>query len=225
MAEGQSESLAKWNANAGLESLLAKLNNPDFQLFLTGEGNFRYSVYPEYKANRPKQRPMFLKAVKQHLVDEYGAIVSSGCEADDLIGVEQAKSGHECLVVSIDKDLDQIHGWHYAPEISRLGKIVKSERRYLLSPNDAIKFFYFQLLTGDAADNIKGVAGIGKQRASSLLGSVESEQDLFQVVRNAYGCDEELELNAKVLWIWKKENDNIIERWEETFSYRRSDSE
>lgn len=223
MAEGQSPQLACWNAEAGLESLLTRLNNPPFKLFVTGEGNFRYQIYPEYKANRLKmKRPEFLQDVKDHLIQRYDAVNAEGCEADDLLGVEQMANeaaGVESMIVSIDKDLDQISGWHYSPEITRRGVTVKAARRYLVSPFDGLRFFYQQLLTGDPTDNIKGVLGVGKKGAGKLLDGLDNEQALFDAVRSAYGCDEELELNAKVLWIWKKENDNIVDRWIEELSY------
>jgi DNA polymerase-1 len=217
MAEGQDERNAIWNLNNGLDALLAAWNITDYQLFVTGEGNFRYQIYPEYKGNRPKERPQHLHACKSHLVHEFGALCSNGREADDEIGIAAYKHlelGDDYTIVSIDKDLNMIEGLHYSPEITRGGKVVKEARRYHVSPTDAIRFFYYQLLVGDTTDNIKGVAGVGKVKAERALSGLTTERDLYDVVQGLYGSEEEMEMNAKVLWIWRKENDDVVERWQ-----------
>lgn len=218
MAEGQEEINAIWNLNNGLDYLLASWNISDYQLFVTGSGNFRYVVYPEYKANRPPTRPVYLQACKEYLVYKHRASMSTGCEADDLIGIEAYKRlalGEEYVIVSIDKDLDMLEGLHYSPEITRNGKVAKEARRYHVSPNDAIRFFYHQLLIGDPTDNIKGARGIGKAKSSKILEGVFDEPTLYSRVREHYSSEEEMSMNAKCLWIWRKENDDVTERWKE----------
>lgn len=196
---------ARYNANDILSKLFADLNIRDFKLYLTGDTNFRYSIYPEYKAQRLKvPKPEFLQDVKDYLVHEYDAEVSEGCEADDRLGVDQhiyIEQGIESRIVSIDKDLDQIIGNHYNP---------KHKREYIISPNDSIRFFYWQLLVGDSADNIKGASGIGPKKAEKILQDCITEKEHYEAVKDYFSCDEELELNAQVLWIWRKPND----RWE-----------
>ena len=202
MAEGQGEQIAVWNANSSIETLLKDLNTSEFQLYLTGEGNFRYNVYPEYKANRLKmQRPTYLKLVKEHLMREWGAFLSEGCEADDMIGVDTMQAHadeREVIVVHIDKDIDQIPGVHYN---------FRKKIRYIVSPNDGCRFFYYQMLVGDTADNIKGVKGIGPKKAEKILEGLTEECDLFNAVKDYYSSDEELLMNGQCLWIWKKMND------------------
>lgn len=211
MAEGLSAGIARSNVDNGLRALLLKLNNPEYECWVTGDTNFRHNIYPEYKANRLKTpRPTYLAECKQHLVNYYGAQVSEGCEADDMLGVEQmtySNVGVETMISSIDKDLDMIPGWHYSPELTRLGVTIKPARQYIVSPLDAIRFFYYQMLIGDPTDNIKGVPGIGKVNASKLLEEGHTEQDWFTIVRKAYDCDEQMEMNGKVLWLWRKMND------------------
>jgi len=223
MAEGQDEQVAKWNTNAAIEKILAQWNIKDFQLFITGENNFRYKIYPEYKANRINTpRPTYLEVCKQHLVDEWGGLLSDGCEADDLLGIEQTKyseQGVESVIVSIDKDLDMIPGWHISPEIVHKGIVVKPGRKYLVSPQDALYFFYYQLLVGDTTDGIKGVKGIGPKKAKVILNQVIEDQTwegsasclpeaFYQTVLEYYSCEEELDMNAQVLYIHRIPNDN-----------------
>jgi len=208
MAEGQGVTQAYWNADTDLEGLLARLNCPSYQLYLTGDSNFRYDIFPEYKANRASTpRPEYLKDVKQYLVENYNAVISDGCEADDLCGIDQCQSnaaGEDTILVHIDKDLDMIPGVHFSPEIIRLSKVVRPERQYIVSPNDALKVFYTQLLTGDPGDGVKGASGIGKVKAEKILRELTTEQEMYTACLDYFSCEEELEMNAQVLWIWRE---------------------
>lgn len=227
MAEEENAGLACSNVKNGLESLLRKLEPSSYELWITGEGNFRFQIYPEYKANRLKvPRPKYLPECREYLVNVHGAKVSEGCEADDMLGIiqtQQNEAGNECMISSIDKDLLMIPGWHYIPEISRKGVIVKEAQRRYVSPFEAAQFFYTQLITGDSTDNIKGIHGVGKVGARELLDGINTERDLLQCVRAAYGCDEELEMNARCLWIQRYPNENIVTRWEVEFGYEREE--
>lgn len=207
MAEGQSEQIACWNFNAAMDKLLADLNVPKYKMYCTGPNNFRYNVYPEYKANRGED-PTFRAVVKQYAIEHWGAILSDGCEADDLLGIEQCAAGEEeTMIVTIDKDLNMIPGWHYTPELMRKGVLIKPAKRFLVSPTDGIRFFYYQMLVGDPTDNIKGAKGIGKTKAPGILEGLTEEKDLLEAVRDHYSCDEELLMTGQCLWIWRKQND------------------
>ena len=214
VTEGQGEELAKWETNTSVERLLQEVEATEFQLYITGEGNFRHKIYPEYKAQRLKvPKPTYLEVCKQHLINEWKAIKSEGCEADDLLGVAQCEyttKDIESCIISIDKDLDQIPGWHYNPGTKRGGSYIKEPRRYFVSPMEGIRFFYYQLLVGDSADNIKGAKGIGPIKARAILEGVNEESRLFELVQEYYSSDEELEMNAQVLWIWRKMNDKWV---------------
>lgn len=102
------------------------------------------------------------------------------------------------IIATVDKDLDMIPGWHY--------NFVKKEL-YNVTPEQAIYNFYYQCLVGDTADGVKGVPGIGPKKAARILDACESEREMYEAVREAYGMDEAFEMNAKVLWIWRKKGD------------------
>lgn len=211
MAEEFDVTQACWNVDKGLESLLARLNNNNVTLYLTGSTNFRYSVFPEYKLSRRNvPRPKHLQSVKDYLVAEYAAITSENCEADDLCGVDQCKSEanhEETMICHIDKDIDMIPGLHFSPAINRLGVEIRPERQYVVSPTDAIRFFYTQLLTGDSTDGIKGAKGIGKVNAEKILRGLTTEKELFEAAYDYFSCEEEMLMNGQLLWIWRKPND------------------
>lgn len=182
--------------NAALDEVDAK----EFILFLTGKDNFRYSVFPEYKAFRKeKPRPKWEQALRNHLVDQWDAQVVHGIEADDACGIAQCGSpAGKSIIIHQDKDINQIPGEHY--------NFVKKER-YHVTNEEGIRFFFTQLLTGDPSDGIKGVAGIGPKKAEKLL-SEQALEDLHAIVADQYSCEEELDMNAQCLWIWRKQNDN-----------------
>lgn len=207
-AEEDESWIACARAKEMLERILADVNATEYEIWLSGSDNFRYSVYPEYKAKRyDAKRPKWEKEVKQYLVDEWQANYSQGCEADDMIGVRQmAEIG--TIACHLDKDINMIPGRHYNWELRRLGKIIRHAKEYTVTTEEAIRFFYYQMLTGDPTDNIKGVPGIGPKKAEILLDSCEaSEEKYFQMVRDQYGSDEEMEMNGKCLWIWRRMND------------------
>lgn len=207
-AEDSDVWIAKARASEMLERILADVNATEYEVWLSGPVNFRYTVYPEYKATRLNaKRPRWEKEVKQFLVDEWNANYSDGCEADDMLGVRQmAEIG--TIACHLDKDIDMIPGRHYNWELSRLGKVIRKAREYVVTPAEAIRFFYYQMLIGDPTDNIKGVPGLGPKKAEIILGQGEaSEKEYFQMVREHYGSDEEMEMNGRCLWIWRRMND------------------
>lgn len=63
-----------------------------YRAFIGGEDNYRYQIYPEYKANRTdKPRPTWLQDVRAFLVEEWKAEIVNGQEADDMLGIIQTR--------------------------------------------------------------------------------------------------------------------------------------
>jgi hypothetical protein len=183
----------------------------EFDLWLTGKGNFRFNYYPEYKANRiGARRPEHEQAVKDFLVEEFGARYTEGCEADDQVGALQTT---RTIIAHIDKDINMIPGWHYHWGLTRKGKVLVEPHKYYVSPEEADYNFYYQMLVGDTTDNIKGVVGCGPVKAKELLSGNASE--MFEVVRDAYNNDEYMLMTGRCLWIWRKMNDDILETWKQ----------
>ena len=178
----------------------------NLECYLTGKGNFRYEVAKTapYKGNRKDVvKPTNLPAARQHLIDKWGAVVSQGEEADDLIGIASCIGDPETTVVcTIDKDMMQLHGWNF--------NFVKNEWSYI-SVDEGNKFFYTQILTGDNADNIKGIHRVGPVKAGKILDGLTTEQELYEACVKAYDGDIERVLeNARLLWLRRYEG----ELWE-----------
>ena len=171
-------------------------------LYISGKDNFREKVATilPYKGNRdPLHKPKYYKEIREYLKDAYGAQVVDGQEADDEIGIAQWKAGKETCIVSIDKDLDMIPGYHY--------NWVR-DHFYYVSLDEANYNFYHQLLVGDRTDNIPGIDGIGPVKASRALGDVGKDLEYYaRVVREEYKrqyeskWEDALQEVAQLIWI------------------------
>ena len=185
-----------------IDNILVNTEATEYRLFLSGKNNFRYTIYPEYKAHRPKEKPFWLEKCRQYLIATFNAEVVDGQEADDALGIAQTE---DTIICSIDKDLLMIPGRHY--------NFVKDEFQEVTN-DSGMRHFYMQCLTGDRSDNIKGIEQIGPKKAEKILTGCITEQELFNAVREAYSNDTEFLMNGRVLWIRRKENEDWKERFD-----------
>jgi 5'-3' exonuclease len=171
----------EWVAEARLKSLiediLAETQAEEYKIFITStdKSNFRFAEYPEYKGNRKQPKPKHYAFLRSVLKDIWGAEEVFGEEADDALGIAQTE---DSIICTIDKDLNQIPGWHY--------NFVTKEK-YYITEERGIWFFYYQLLKGDSGDNIPGCPGIGEAKAHKFLPKeFVDEQLLYDIVCNLY---------------------------------------
>jgi 5'-3' exonuclease len=208
-AENDNLGIAVYRVEEMIDKTLNETSADEFSIFLSGDNNFRYEIYPEYKANRTQPKPRFLKEVKDYLIEKYKAEVSDGCEADDLLGIAQCTS-KDTIICSLDKDLKMIPGMHYSFEIrgtSVLGKEwVRPMEIAEVTPEEALKRFYTQVLVGDSTDNIKGAAGIGPKKAEKIIAECSNEQEMVEAVKDHFSCDEEFLMTAQLVWIFREKN-------------------
>jgi hypothetical protein len=202
----------------------------DVHLWLSpsDHSNFRYSIAElmgprgaGYKAGRgPK--PHYLKFIKELLINEYGAREIQGFEADDALGIY---ADQDAILSHIDKDMNMIEGWHYNHVTEEayyvpagLGEVSMVEGKVV---GRGLKFFYLQLLTGDAIDNIPGCINKDKVHHSkppqisnavgvAMLSEKCTEKDCFDTVADAFKftykdnwCNALMEC-ADLLWICRK---------------------
>jgi hypothetical protein len=177
----------------------------DVFLYLTGAGNFRYELatIKPYKGNRVgKEKPRHLSDVRDYLVSEWGAVVIEGQEADDAIATKATELGGNCVIVSVDKDFLQVPSTMYDFTKKKWTKVNKQQGN---------RFFYLQLLTGDVADNIPGVKGVGPKKAEKAYEGCTNEKEYFDVALKMYDGDlDALVENARLLWLRRKPE----EMWE-----------
>lgn len=127
---------------------------------------FRHDILPTYKANRAGGRPpLVLKPLKEWAKETYTSKTKPNLEADDVVGImathPRLVKGRK-VIVSADKDLDQIPGLHLNP--SKL-----DEGLYSIAAGEAERFLWTQVLTGDQTDGYSGCPGIGAVKAERIL--------------------------------------------------------
>jgi len=218
--------VATSRANNLLVSILEATGATDRQLYLSGGENFRKKINPLYKANRTDQpRPEYLEPLREWLVTEWGATVTDGIEADDAMGIAQSVSpSGETVICSLDKDMLQVPGHHYSWEIQGTGSTgipwKKEAKSSHVSVQQGLFNFYWQLVMGDAADNVPGYDGKMRAKVPKFLephyenmACMETEQELFEYVLELYQLPVlDLLTNGACLWIQRTKGDNWLPR-------------
>lgn len=176
----------------------------EYHVYLTGKTNFRTEIGKSapYKGNRKSERPIHLDYIRHYMLDKYPSTLSEGEEADDLIAIAATKLGPDTIIASIDKDFLQVPCRHY--------NFLKDEWK-TVNEFDGIKFFYTQVLTGDAVDNIIGLYRVGPVKAGKILEHCKTEQEMYEACVKAYDGDVDRVIeNARLLWLRRK----VDEMWE-----------
>lgn len=222
---------ALYSVKKQLEKIQKQCGAETIELYVKGEGNFREEIaithgYKAHRAATPK--PPHYAGIMDYLVNKHKAIKCDGMEADDRVSIELYKDyiaaggdrDKATLVLSSnDKDLNNTPGWHHNP---RSGEIV------WYSDLQSTRHFWYQMLTGDTADNIKGIpklpwhlckkygvstVGVGPTSAKKLMALTSSAEDaecfayqLYLEWGNMEGYSEQLVKdyileNAQLLWM------------------------
>jgi hypothetical protein len=208
------------NALANFRNIMMRIGEATgctlYRGYLTGSGNFRDTVatIQPYKGNRDKDhKPVHYEAIREYAVHKWGAKVVDGIEADDAISIEHTRRSESTIIASVDKDFDQLSGWHYNPT---------KDVGYFVTPEQATYNFYKQCLTGDTADNILGIPGIGPRTAERILENITSPKALYwrvlleyqrvaarSSVGDAFGglsAEAALHETATLLWLLREPN-------------------
>ena len=156
-----------------------------------------------------------MDAVKEALHTDLGAIWCTDREADDAMATEAWKdlvdvgsqfgwddetlrSYSNVCIASRDKDLDTVPGWKFKWWLKGAkdedGNLIPEEKRlvekgevYWVSIVQAFRNFYKQLLTGDSADNIKGLFKIGPKSAwVTQVDDMDDEEEMYEHVLDKY---------------------------------------
>ena len=161
-----------------IKSYLSKrFEDVEMEIFLSGKTNFRddLATIKIYKGNRdPLHKPHWYDEIKEYMQTVWQAEEVDNIEADDILANLQTK---DTCIVSTDKDLDQIAGWHY--------NWVK-DSLYEVSTDQAIHSKYIQILTGDSTDNIEGIPGVGPVGAEKRLEWCSTVEDYEQAIKEEY---------------------------------------
>jgi DNA polymerase I len=184
------------SASFGFTNMLMRMikeHQPDYigVAFDTPAPTFRDKKYAEYKAQRPgmpeelrSQLPR-IKEILQAL--NIAVLQQDGYEADDVLAglAKQAEAkGWMSYIATGDKDLLQVVTERIKVIKPRLGKSDESIygpeevlKEYGVTP-DKIKDIF--ALSGDTADNVPGVPGIGPKTATDLIIQFGSFDQLYK---------------------------------------------
>jgi 5'-3' exonuclease len=226
-AENDPLGIAIYRAEELLDNILNKVGATEYKAYISSDTNFRKEIYPEYKAQRNPVKPVHLLDMKEYALTKMNAVLSpQGLEADDMLGIEQDKVGkpegkewysephYTTTICSLDKDLLQIPGLHFQWEIGT-SKWNKPDNWMTQSELEGNRLFYQQAIKGDPTDNIKGIKGKGKVFAEKALADCTSELEMFNVVRDLYGNDDEFKMNAGCVWILREHDVKFADRFKE----------
>jgi len=194
--------------------------------------NFRNDIATilPYKGNRDgNKKPPKYQMLRDYLQEAYPDQVTMiyGMEADDALAIYQYKrmfgwpitsrytieemmEGCNTIICTIDKDLEMVPGWHY-----KWAKGSTEETPpFFVTEIEGLRFFYKQLMTGDATDNIKGLHGVGKK--SKLLDYIDDCEEEWMMAahvyehytkRFGYYAASFMRENATLLWMKRSEDD------------------
>lgn len=203
-----------------IETILEKSGSDTYQIFLTGEGNFRKrlaTILP-YKGHRPTDKGRWWKVIRHHLIHNWKAEVVDGIEADDAMSIEQYAEnavnlengecmGGSTVICSRDKDLNMVPGYHYGWEAG----LCKEKPVWFQDDLGGLKLFYQQMLTGDKTDNILGLFRVGaKAECVKRIAKMDNELDMyvsvFKEYQDRFGAYAEKFLieNARLLFMLKE---------------------
>lgn len=195
-------------------------------------GRFRVKAGKPYQGNRKsKAKPPLLEPLRELVadnstwLDDYSVLLHRELEADDGMIQDSYLLGENGVICSEDKDLRMTPYPYY--EIDR-GQVQPSQPVGWVSikhtPSGTPKltgqgplFFWAQMLMGDTADNVQGVARYngklcGAVCAFDVLKDVTCINDAANIVLDAY---REINQNAVaegwLLWLTRWHKDNVIQ--------------
>lgn len=159
------------------QTLIHDTQCKEFISALSDKDNFRKDIFPDYKLNRTKQRkPITLKFCRDYIYKKFNGYVRPRLEADDILGIlgtADVIKGNK-IICSIDKDLNQIAGLHYNPQLKEFYAITKKQADYN---------FYYQTLVGDSVDNYKGCPSYGEVKTKKTF---LRKKNLWKVVKSCF---------------------------------------
>lgn len=166
-----------------ISSILYNASLDSHRLFLSGSNNFRKDIVTlaPYKGTRPP-KPVHLDKMREYMFYK-GAEAVDHLEADDLVSHYQTSLEEDTMIISDDKDLETVPGILYKPSKKKLTTI---------TPDDALYNFYYQMLIGDATDNIPSPKGLGKVTAKRILDKLVEQEGsptalaYYDTVKDAY---------------------------------------
>ena len=196
----------------GVLAMLRRLvidDKPDyFAVVLDAPGKtFRDAWYADYKANRTAMPDDLSRQIEPiyELVRAHGwpLLMIAGVEADDVIGTlarQASAAGIATTISTSDKDLAQL----VAPDVTLVNTMTNETldhegvvAKFGVRPDQVVDML---TLTGDAIDNVPGVAKVGQKTAAKWLAQYETLDRLIERAHEVGGVVGE-NLRASLEWL------------------------
>lgn len=161
-------------ADKYIRNIILKTGATHYTGFIGGSSKDRKLVNSSYKANRiDKVKPDNFDQLKNYLVHKWKFIPVIDAEVDDYV-YSCYRNNINSMMVSPDKDILFLEGKHYNP---------RRDEFVTTSASTAYYYFWASMLTGDSADNIKGVPNVGPKTAEKIL---QGKDNYHTLVFDAY---------------------------------------
>jgi len=182
-----------------MNSILRSTECDDYIVVFSDKTNFRYEIFPDYKANRKgKRKPLALKEITKWVFENHKGICWKNLEADDVVGM-LCCSNSNYVAVSGDKDFYTLPCVFF--------NFLKGETSNT-SLEEANYNHLVQSMSGDTVDGFSGASGIGPKTAQKLL---DKNGATWETVVQAYESkdqtEEEALLNAQLSYILRDEKE------------------
>ena len=206
------------------------------EVFITPSGcakcnRYWYPTVKKYQDNRANKVHLPLKdPLKHHLMQnplEYREQGITVCfddwfEADDSIVTRAYQLGSECVVSSGDKDLRLAPQARWDAKTGSIQPALENQFGYLLLDRieaapvkgHGTKFFWWQMLAGDTADNVKGIQKLHGKDCGAIggyeaLDCITDETEAAEFVIRAYAeIQQDALAEAEMLWLRRSEDDS-----------------
>lgn len=187
--------------------------------------SYRKRLSPEYKAKRVSNK--WVNKVRKYLIEMNFAEMHDEYEADDLIADKIASmEDDQYIILSPDKDLCTLPGFHFDYYRPRLldengerkkdenGFIISSPCRgaHIISKEESDKFFWKQMIMGDASDGVKGIPKMGKVAAEKIMHQANGfyEEIVKEIYQKQYGGLKEFNVNYNLLKLGSKDLEKLF---------------
>jgi DNA polymerase-1 len=201
----------------GVVNMLRKLlvdEKPDYcaVTFDTKSKNFRHTLYPEYKANRPPMADDLQVQIEplHNIIRAMGLplIAIEGIEADDIIGTLAhwgTGAGMQTVISTGDKDMAQLVNENVTLVNTMSSTVLNVDNvftKFGVRPDQIVDYL---ALMGDPVDNVPGIPKVGPKTAAGWLATYGTVENIIAHANDIKGkVGEYLRAHLETLAIGKK---------------------
>lgn len=194
---------ARRNLEQKLESALRACGADKVTILTTSRASHkghRYAIsrIKPYQGKRDgKQRPRNWQLMRELIERDPRSVVTDTLEADDLFHIHSVRLGDDNVaLLTMDKDMRMVPGWHLNWDSHALVRVQPDTWAAALDGKlYGRKWFWLQMLMGDATDNVPGLLACkvggklkrcGEKTAAALLRHCQDEHAARDVVFGQY---------------------------------------